>query len=168
MVLPTSRPPLLERYPALDRFDRRLTGAMRRWGPDVARVSLAIVFLWFGLLKAFGATPVAELVTATIPWVSSPWLVPALGVFETLLGLALLTKRLLRTALGLLWLQLLGTFAVLVLLPQVAFQGGNPLLLTVEGEFVVKNLVLIAAGIVIGGTVRRARSAAAPEAARAG
>lgn len=164
----TSRPALFDRYPALDRLDRRLTGAMRRWGPDIARVSLAIVFLWFGLLKVFGVTPVGELVAATMPWVPSAWLVPVLGVFETLLGLALLFKVFLRTALGLLWLQLLGTFAVLVLLPHVAFQGGNPLLLTVEGEFVVKNLVLIAAGIVIGGTLRRARREASLLVARSG
>jgi hypothetical protein len=42
-------------------------------------------------------------------------------------------------------LQLSGTFLVLVLRPDVAFVGGNPLLLSVEGEYVVKNLVLLAA-----------------------
>ena len=48
-------------------------------------------------------------------------------------------------------------FLVLVLEPHVAFQGGNPLLLTTEGEFVVKNLILIAAGLVVGGTVERSK-----------
>jgi hypothetical protein len=43
----------------------------------------------------------------------------------------------------------------LALLPEVSFDGGNPLLLTVEGEFVVKNLVLLSAGMVVGATVRR-------------
>jgi hypothetical protein len=51
--------------------------------------------------------------------------------------------------------QLLGTFLVLLVQPEVAFQDGNPLLLTVEGEFVIKNLVLITAGMVVGTTVRR-------------
>ena len=54
------------------------------------------------------------------------------------------------------WLQLAGTFLVLILRPDIAFQQGtNPLLLTTEGEFVIKNLVLISAGLVVGGTVRR-------------
>ena len=48
-----------------------------------------------------------------------------------------------------------GTFLVLVVKPEIAFQGGNPLLLTTEGEFVIKNLVLIAAGLVVGGSVQR-------------
>lgn len=52
-------------------------------------------------------------------------------------------------------LQMAGTFLVLVLLPDVAFQDGNYLLLTVEGEFVVKNLVLLSAGMVVGATAHR-------------
>jgi hypothetical protein len=51
--------------------------------------------------------------------------------------------------------QMVGTFLTFLILPNVVFQHGNPLLLTVEGEFVVKNLVLIAAGLVVGTTVRR-------------
>jgi hypothetical protein len=55
-----------------------------------------------------------------------------------------------RIALPLLVLQMAGTFLVLVILPGIAFRDGNPLLLTVEGEFVVKNLVLFSAALVIG------------------
>ena len=71
------------------------------------------------------------------------------------MGLGLLFGVVQRLTLFLFWLQLSGTFLVLVLRPDIAFQGGNPLLLTVEGEFVIKNIVLIAGGIVVGGTVRR-------------
>jgi putative oxidoreductase len=56
--------------------------------------------------------------------------------------------------LALLFLQLAGTFLVLLIWPEAAFQEGNPLFLTTEGEFVIKNLVLIAAGLAVGGTVR--------------
>gem|GEM_PF-3161571 len=63
----------------------------------------------------------------------------------------LLTGIALRLTLLLFWLQMAGTF--LVLRPEVSFQRNNPLLLTMTGEFVVKNLVLIAAGLVIGSTV---------------
>lgn len=65
----------------------------------------------------------------------------------------LLTGIALRLTLLLFWLQIAGTFLVLVLRPEVSFQRNNPLLLTMTGEFVVKNLVLIAAGLVIGSTV---------------
>ena len=50
--------------------------------------------------------------------------------------------------------QMAGTFLVLVVKPNVAFQGANPLLLTTEGELVVKNLVLTSGGLVVGSTVR--------------
>jgi uncharacterized membrane protein YkgB len=58
-----------------------------------------------------------------------------------------------RAVLGLFFLMLIGTFLVLIIQPDVAFKDGNPLLLTVEGEFVIKNLVLLSAGMVIGATV---------------
>ena len=45
---------------------------------------------------------------------------------------------------------MLGTFLVFLLLPDLTFQDGNPLLLTTEGEFVLKNLVLLSAGLVVG------------------
>lgn len=158
-MAPTSAPPRwIARSETLDRWDRRATRLMAQRGPDVARISLGLVFVWFGALKMFGVTPVADLVGAAIPWLPQALVVPALGVFEVAVGLLLLFGIGLRIALLLLTLQLLGTFSVLVLLPQVAFQGGNPLLLTVEGEFVVKNLVLIAAAILVGGSLRQRRS----------
>ena len=58
-----------------------------------------------------------------------------------------------RAALALMMIQMPGTFLVLILRPQEAFIGGNLLHLSVVGEFVIKNLVLIAAGITIGGHV---------------
>lgn len=67
----------------------------------------------------------------------------------------LVTKFELRLTLGLLWLHLAGTFLVFILRPDLAFQNGNLLLLTDAGEFIIKNFVLISAGIVIGSTVRR-------------
>jgi putative oxidoreductase len=100
---------------------------------------------------------VAELVARTVYWVDPTWLVPVLGAVEVIIGTGLLAGRALRTVLALFWLQMLGTFLVLVIQPDVAFQRGNPLLLTVEGEFVVKNLVLLSAGMVVGTTVRRRR-----------
>jgi putative oxidoreductase len=95
-----------------------------------------------------------DLVASTVYWVDPTWFVPVLGVVEVLVGLGLLTRIGLRLVLLVLVLQLFGTFAVFVLRPDIAFQG-NPLLLTVEGEFIVKNLVLIAAAMVVGTRVDR-------------
>ncbi len=128
---------------------------MADYGIRVLRVCLGIVFVWFGLLKVIGKSPVAELVAHTVYWVPSAFFVPFLGAWEIVVGLGLLFALALRLILFLFWLQMAGTFLVLVVKPDIAFQGGNPLLLTTEGEFVIKNLVLIAAGLVVGGTVRR-------------
>lgn len=144
----------------VDRLDRRIVAFLERWGITLLRVSLGVVFIWFGTLKIFQVSPVADLVARTVYWVDPSWFVPVLGGVEVLIGLGLLAGRALRTVLALFWLQLLGTFLVLVVRPDIAFQHGNPLLLTVEGEFVVKNLVLLSAGMVVGSTVRRRSRAA--------
>lgn len=117
----------------------------------ILQATLGLVFLWFGLLKLFGVTPVTELIGATVPWIPIEILIPLLGVWECVIGGLLLWGKAVRLMLALFLAQMAGTFLVLVVQPQVAFQGFNPLLLSVEGEFVVKNLVLVAAGLSIGG-----------------
>ncbi len=135
------------------RLDRIIVPLLRRWSIPLVRISLGVVFVWFGLLKVFGVTPVTDLVGRTVYWVDPDWFVPVLGVAEVAIGAGLLLRVLMRTVLGLFALQLAGTFLVLVILPEVAFENGNPLLLTGEGEFVVKTLVLLSAGLVVGATV---------------
>jgi putative oxidoreductase len=131
-------------------LDARLRPFLSRIGVPLLRISLGVVFLWFGLLKIFDVSPVSGLVAKTIYWFDPDVVVPALGAFELFVGACLVAGRLMRIALPLLILQMAGTFLVLVLLPDVAFRDGNPLLLTVEGEFVVKNLVLLSSALVIG------------------
>ncbi len=142
----------------LVRVDERVVQIMTVHGLRLLRISLGVVFVWFGLLKVIGATPVANLVSVVIPWIPSTISVPLVGLFEVLLGFALLTGFSLRITLLLLWLHLAGTFLVLLLRPDLAFQNGNPLYLTADGEFIVKNLVLITSGIAIGSTVRHTQS----------
>ncbi|MBA3738088.1 MAG: DoxX family membrane protein [Actinobacteria bacterium] len=133
-----------------ERLDERLRPLLDRIGVPLLRVSLGVVFLWFGFLKIFDVSPVSGLLANTIYWFDPDVVVPALGVFEVFVGACLVAGRLMRIALPLLVLQMAGTFMVLVLLPDVAFRDGNPFLLTVEGEFVVKNLVLLSSALVIG------------------
>jgi len=139
----------------VSRIDDVVIPFLRRWGVTALRISLAVVFIWFGLLKVFGVSPVVDLVASTVYWVDPDWFVPALGVVEILVGLGLAVRRLLRLVLLVLAGQMVGTFLVFVLLPGIAFQEGNPLKLTVEGEFVIKNLVLLAAGMVVGASIGR-------------
>ncbi|SDR45101.1 hypothetical protein [Natronobacterium texcoconense] len=136
-----------------DRIDERITAWMNRWGIPVLRAAVAIVFVWFGALKLFGVSPAAELVAATVYLVPPELFVPILGVWEILIGLSLLYRPLIRVGIFLLFLQLPGTFLPIVLLPGVVFTI-FPYGLTVEGQYIVKNLVIIGAALVIGSTVR--------------
>ena len=143
----------------LDRIDRAIAGFMRRWGVLALRLSLGIVFVWFGILKPLGLSPAEPLVKATVLWlpIFSPesWLI-IIGWWEVAIGVTFLFQRTLRVAIGLLFLQMVGTFMPLVLLPEVTFQTGRiPYALTMEGQYILKNLLIISAALVIGGTARR-------------
>ncbi len=128
---------------------------MAAHGIRMLRICLGIIFFWFGFLKVIGKSPVMGLVAKTVYWVPPQLFVPFLGFWEMAVGAGLLCAVALRMTLFLFWLQMAGTFLVLVVRPDIAFQGGNPLLLTTEGEFVIKNLILIAAGLVVGGAIPR-------------
>lgn len=134
----------------LEALDTRILRMLERAALPMLRLSLGVVFVWFGSLKILGVTPVSDLVAATVYWLDPRWFVPLLGWVEVVVGVGLLSGRALRLVLALFVLQMSGTFLVLVVQPEVAFQDSNPLLLTTEGEFVVKNLVLLSAGLMIG------------------
>jgi uncharacterized membrane protein YkgB len=144
-------------WSVIDRVDAKVVPLLRRVAVPLLRISLGIVFVWFGALKVLDVSPVSDLVASTVYWVDPGWFVPALGVFEMVVGLLLLLGRALRFTLFLFVAQMVGTFLTFAVLPDVTFRDGSPLLLTVEGEFVVKNLVLISAALVVGTTVRRRR-----------
>lgn len=122
---------------------------LQRLTPLALRMSLGLVFVWFGMLKVVGDSPVAELVHATMPWASQRLLVPALGCVEIVLGLALLAGRPRRLALAAVAAHLAGTFLTFIQAPQMVIVGHNPLMLTGNGEFVLKNLVLICAALLL-------------------
>ena len=139
--------------------DDRITLFMRRYGIDFLRISLGIVFFWFGFLKFFpGLSPAHELATATIEQLTFGLIQPQVSIiilaaWETLIGLGLLTGKFLRITLFLLFIQMLGTMTPLILFPEVTFTR-FPYAPTLEGQYIIKNLVLISAGLVVGATVR--------------
>ena len=132
-------------------FHDYLLRLLHRWSVPVLRLALGLLFLWFGALKLFGASPVMGMLEHTY------WFLPVssfsvlLGAWEVLIGGCLMSKRALRVAVVLLCLHLAGTFSALALAPALFFGDGNLLRLTAEGEFVMKNMVLMAAALVIGG-----------------
>lgn len=140
-----------------ERVDERIIHFLSRYGIFFLRISLGLTFVWFGALKVFDVSPVAQLVADTVYWVPPQLFVPFLGMWEILVGVGLLAGRFLRVTLLFFLMQMAGTFLVLLVKPEVAFQGYNPLLLTTEGEFVIKNLVLISGGLVVGSTIRSRR-----------
>lgn len=127
---------------------------MLKAGRPAIRVSFAIIFIWFGILKPLGFSPAEELVRKTVAWLpfGSPdnWL-HIIGYWEVLIGILFLFKKTSRSAIGLLFLQMAGTFMPLLTLPEVVYQNGNPLTLTMEGQYIVKNILIISAAFIIGG-----------------
>jgi uncharacterized membrane protein YkgB len=140
-------------------LDRVITRWMAEHGITFLRLSVGAVFLWFGSLKFFpGLSPADTLALDTID-VLSFGLIPRdiarvlLAILETGIGLGLITGKFLRITLLALFGQMAGTVTPLFLFPDLTFVD-FPFVLTLEGQYIVKNLVLISAGIAIGATVR--------------
>jgi uncharacterized membrane protein YkgB len=138
---------------SFDQGDRKIVKLMNRYGYLSLRYSLGLVFIWFGGLKVLGISPAAELVANTVYWFPPDLFVPFLGLWETAIGVCLLFRPTIRLAIFLLLLQMPGTMLPIVLLPDTVFTQ-FPLGLSLEGQYIVKNLVLVSAALVIGGTVR--------------
>lgn len=142
-----------------DQLDRRIADFMGNWGITALRYSLGLIFIWFGILKPLGLSPAAPLLIATVDFlpVFTPvqWL-GIIGWWEVAIGVTFLFRPTVRIAIALLAMQMVGTFLPLFLLPGVTFQPGRiPYAPTMEGQYIVKNLLIISAALVVGGTVRR-------------
>ena len=157
--------------PRLDAVDVRITGWMARHGVRLTRMALGLVFTWFGALKFVpSASPAADLASRTIERLTFGLVPPAVGLpvlagWEVLVGVGLLLGRGLRFVLLLLFLQMTGTLLPLFLFPQETF-ATFPYAPTLEGQYIIKNVVLVAAAIVVGSTVRGGALHAEPEPAR--
>jgi uncharacterized membrane protein YkgB len=150
-----------------DRIDRRITNLMAGHGLLLLRLALGFVFLWFGALKLVpGASPAEMLAGQTIErltggLIPSATALPILAVWEVAIGVGLLIGRWMRVTLLLLFVQMLGTITPLVLFPTETFSH-FPWAPTLEGQYIIKNVVLVAAAIVLGATVRGGELTAEP------
>ena len=155
---------------SLDPVDTRITYWMARHGVVVLRVALGVVFFWFGVLKFFpGLSPAQELATKTISLLTFG-LVPGsvglvlLAVLECAIGLGLISGKLVRLTLLLLAFQMIGAASPLLLFPGETF-AQFPFAPTLEGQYIIKNVVFVSAALVIGATVRGGGLTADPVAA---
>jgi uncharacterized membrane protein YkgB len=128
-----------------------------RLGVPLLRVTLGLVYVWFGVLKMISRSDVFSLVAGTLPFLNPYVFVPALGVIEVLLGLGLVFGRMPRLVFILVLAHLAGTFLTIFTVPNMLWHSHDPLLLSMDGEFVLKNLVLISAVLVLLGVASRIR-----------
>lgn len=148
-------------------IDPLITRWMARHGVTFLRISVAIIFIWFGGLKFVpGLSPAEELAVSTIELMSFGMISPSIALillasFEVLIGILLLTGVFMRLTILLLLLQMAGTMSPIVLFPDLVFTR-IPWALTIEGQYIFKNFVVISAAIVIGATVRGGRLTAEP------
>jgi uncharacterized membrane protein YphA (DoxX/SURF4 family) len=146
----------------IDRVDVRITGTLARIGVPAVRIALGVVFLWFGILKFFPNLSPAELLAArtiealTFGAVKADVSLPVLALWESVIGIGLILGRWLRGILALLGVQMAGTFTPLLLFPGETWTI-FPIAPTLEGQYIIKNVVLIAAAMVVGATVRGGR-----------
>lgn len=140
---------MLNKLHFIKKIDVRLINLLNRLSMQALRVSLGIIFIWFGALKVFAESPANDLITKTIYWFNPDIFIPVLGIWEMAIGVCLLIPTLTRVGLFLLALQMPGTFLPLILLPEVCFTT-FPFDLTLEGQYIIKNLVLIGAAMAVG------------------
>jgi uncharacterized membrane protein YkgB len=117
------------------------------------RIPIFIIFFWFGFLKIIDLSPAQQLVKDTVYWMpflSAEIWTYIIGVWEVLIAICFLVKRTTFIAMILLFLQMTGTFLPLVILPEITFQNSNPFLPTLEGQYIIKNIIIITAALMIG------------------
>lgn len=141
----------------LTRFEEVTHEWLVRHSVTALRISLGAVFLGFGALKLVpGVSPAENLVATTTRILTFGWLpadvtIVLTATLECVIGLSLLLSRWLRVTMYLLAIELLGILSPLVLLPERLFSGPYHAP-TLEGQYVLKDVILVAAGMVIATT----------------
>jgi uncharacterized membrane protein YphA (DoxX/SURF4 family) len=139
--------------------DLWITKWMARYGVRLLRVSLGVIYLWFGFLKFFpGLSPAQGLAIKTISVMTFGLMPPhvsiiLLATWECAIGLGLIFGLFMRFTLFLQLMQMIGTFTPIFFFPEACFTH-FPYAWTMEGQYIFKNLVLLSAGLVIRATVR--------------
>ena len=138
-------------------IERKLSVYFKGRSISLLRYAMGIIFFWYGALKVSGDSPVNELVMQALPWTENHIFVSIIGIWEMSIGFLLFFKKFLRLGLILLFLHFPGTFLPLFTKPEACFTW-VPFGLTLEGQYIFKNLILISAGLVILSTLHSKKS----------
>lgn len=130
-------------------FDAKVINMCKKMSLPVARFALFVVFFWFGILKVVGLSPASSLVEQlfnnTITFMQFGTFLILFGVFECIIGILFLIPKAVRVVIPLLVIHMVTTFGPLFLLPEVTWSGF--LVPTMEGQYIIKNLLIIAIAI---------------------
>lgn len=143
----------------ISKTDNKLAHWMAAYGIACLRISIGIIFLWFGFIKYFpGLSPIEDLAirttrVLTFNLFSDSGMAIGLATLECLIGIGLITGKFLRTTLLLLLLQLIGAISPVFIFPHEVFKI-IPIVPTLAGQYIIKDIIIISAGILLGGTVR--------------
>lgn len=127
-----------------------LSNKMGKHGVNLMRTALSIIYIWFGILKIFRMSPAGDLVEKTVFWFRPEFFIPILGICEVLIGLGLLIRKLIPAAIVLLLLHMIATLTPFFILQSSCFEI-FPYEPTMIGQYIIKNLVLVAGALVIAG-----------------
>lgn len=157
--IPRQRTPEEVRPDPLGRAVLRFAMWLNRYSIDILRISLGLVFLGFGALKFIGVSPAEDLAVRTLTTLSMGLLpdqaaLLVVAATECFVGVTLTTGRFVRTGLLVLAAAMAGILSPLVLFTSELFPGGAP---TFEAQYVLKDIVLVAAGLVVGARALGAR-----------
>lgn len=146
----------MKKVKKIDRINIYISQFSAKWGVLFLRYSIGLIFIWFGGLKFFNLSPAEELVASTMNWVPPKVLIPTLALWEVIIGITMYVRPLLKVSIFLLLLQMVGTFFPLFVQPKVCFID-IPFVPTLEGQYIIKNLIIISAALVIGGSISPAK-----------
>lgn len=147
---------LFKLHDRIGEIDRSIVNVFDRQGHWLHRVSLGWVFVWFGLLKSFGHKTATSLLAHTVYWFPAEVVLPVLGWWEVAIGASLIYRPLVRLGLLLMSIRVIGTILAFFMHPHICFVH-IPFVPTPEGQYLVKDLVILFAGMAIGGTVKHVR-----------
>ena len=133
-------------------LEGKIFGAFYRQSHRVHRLSLGFIFVWFGLLKPFGEKTTTSLLAHTIYFFPPEIILPVLGWWEVAIGLSLIYRPLIKLSIILQFIRIPGTILAFFMHPEVCFIH-LPLVPSPEGQYLIKDIVILFAGIAIAGTV---------------
>ncbi len=137
--------------PPLATIDNRLIAFFKKLHHPLVRLALFVVYFWFGILKVLYESPanplVEKLLQKTLPFITFDVFIVLLGCFEILIGILFIIPRAERVVLPLLAVHMITTLMPLILLPSVTWV--SPFVPTLEGQYIIKNILIIALAISI-------------------